>query len=271
MTMASYIYKGSGKPRGAVAMSGGHYGPRTGASGVVDEVTEAWKMCKRTAEIMRAGGITVHEFYDTTSKSQSINIGTIVRWHNSKSRVLDVSFHLNAATATANGNETLYVTEKSLSEKMSAEICKVTGFRNRGAKYRKDLGFLNGTTKPAILLETFFCTSQSDVAIYRQKFEDICFAKAKVLAAEVGVTLTRTISGGTTTPTQPKEDEEMLTFPGEPSMNNEIQNALDAMVRDGLISKDRADKFKADKLSVKEATGILFVAFARLDRKGVFK
>lgn len=41
-----------------VVISGDYYGPNTGASDIVDEVTEAWKIAKQVAEVLRAKGIT---------------------------------------------------------------------------------------------------------------------------------------------------------------------------------------------------------------------
>ncbi|MGG3890033.1 hypothetical protein [Metabacillus fastidiosus] len=45
-------------------------------------------------------------------------------------------------------------------------------------KKRTNLGFLNGTNKPAILIEVCFVDSKGDVQIYKNKFDEICIAIA---------------------------------------------------------------------------------------------
>src|SRR5207344_1711184 len=98
-------------------------------------------------------------------------------WHNSQSRTLDVSVHLNA-TEGAYGTEVLYVTQEALAREVSRAIATAGGFKDRGPKYRSDLAFLNGTNKPAILLECWFCDSASDCDKARAHWEAICQAIA---------------------------------------------------------------------------------------------
>ncbi|MEX3621849.1 N-acetylmuramoyl-L-alanine amidase [Viridibacillus arvi] len=172
-----------------VVISGGHYGPYTGASDIVDEVTEAWKISKQVAKLLRAKGITVHEFYDTVSKNQNDNLNRIVAFHNSKKRDLDLSFHLNSTVRKAEGIgcETLYYDAVALAKKITDAICVTTGFKNRGAKERRELAFLRGTNEPAVLLEPFFVSSVEDVRIYEEKFNVICEAIANAVAEHLGV------------------------------------------------------------------------------------
>lgn len=269
------MYKASGKAKGAIAMSGGHFGIGTGASGVVDEVREAWKICARVAAILRTGQITVHEFYDKTSKSQATNINTIVAWHKKQSRLIDVSFHLNAfSDVNANGGEALYKQKNSatIAKKINDAIIAASGFKNRGIKARTDLGFLNNldtTTKPAVLLEPFFCTSKDDVSKYQANFENICFAIAKELASFVGVTLTKVTTQPTQTTTNKEEVDWLMSNVkfASPAMTSEMQYALDSMVKDKLIDVSRADAFRKGTLTGMDAIGVMFVVYARIKRK----
>ena len=147
----------------------------------MDEVDEVRKIVNRVAEILDNEGITVHVFHDNTSTSSSQNLSTINAWHNSQNRVLDVSVHLNA-TEGAYGTEVLYVTQEALAREVSAAIAKAGGFKDRGPKYRSDLSFLNGTNKPAILLECWFCDSADDCNRARAHWEAICQAIASSIA-----------------------------------------------------------------------------------------
>ncbi|WP_368658686.1 N-acetylmuramoyl-L-alanine amidase [Metabacillus halosaccharovorans] len=167
-------------------LSSGHGLYVRGASSYIDEVNEARKIVKQVADYLKELGSTVHVFHDNTSRTQRDNINTIVRTHNSKSRDLDVSVHLNAANKTNDprGVEVLYYSDgnRDIADKVSKAISKASGLKNRGAKKRTNLGFLKGTDKPAILIEVFFLDSNTDVEIYKAKFNEICKSIAESLS-----------------------------------------------------------------------------------------
>jgi N-acetylmuramoyl-L-alanine amidase len=173
-----------------IVMSSGHGVKIRGAAGPppwgLDEVDEAIRVVGRTAELLRTAGVTVDTYTDTVSTTQSANLDRIVNYHNSKTRDLDVSIHFNAYTVTSKpmGTECLYVTQEELAGDVSQAIARVTGLPDRGAKYRSDLAFLNGTHEPAVLVEVVFCDSSADAAAYRNNFEAICAELAAALAGE---------------------------------------------------------------------------------------
>jgi hypothetical protein len=69
---------------------------------------------------------------------------------------LFVSIHINSAVnSEASGIEVLHKEEKELAESMAYAMSTLTGAVNRGAKWRTDLGVLNGFKK-AILIECGF-------------------------------------------------------------------------------------------------------------------
>lgn len=82
---------------------------------------------------------------------------------NARDYDLIIELHLNAIpNPNAHGAEVLY--KSSTGKKYAKAIQKELGvvFLNRGIAQRTDLYMLNGTKDPAIILETFFCTSKSD-------------------------------------------------------------------------------------------------------------
>jgi hypothetical protein len=166
-----------------IAISSGHSKYCRGASDIIDEVDEARKIVNRVVELLNAAGVSVEVFHDNVSTTQSENLDRIVDWHNSQIRDRDVSVHLNAYEHTSKpmGTECLYVTQSELAADVAAEIAISTGLIDRGPKYRSDLAFLNGTDKPAVLIQTLFCDSQADVDIYHQYFEDMCRAIAETI------------------------------------------------------------------------------------------
>lgn len=169
-------------------MSSGHGLYVRGASSYIDEVNEARKVVAKVTNYLKELNCTVYEFHDNTSRTQRDNINTIVKYHNSKTRELDVSYHFNASKKTNDpkGVEVLFVSEEGrvIAEKVSSAIAKASGLKSRGAKKRTDLGFLNGTNKPAILIEVCFVDSKTDVDIYNKKFDDICRAIAETLSGK---------------------------------------------------------------------------------------
>lgn len=172
----------------------GHYGNGSGASSLVDEVKECRKIAQRVHGILDEHNIPNTLYEDKVSKSQRSNINHLVAHHNKDDDGLVVSYHLNASggvTSAAIGCEVLYSTQKQLATNLSAAIAASGGFKNRGAKYRDNLGVLTGTIEPAIIVETFFVNSRKDVELYNTNFEAICFAIAKVLAAAIGYNITK--------------------------------------------------------------------------------
>lgn len=174
-----------------ISISPGHYGPRTGAHGLIDEGTEAIKVAKRVTEILRAANIQTNYIEDNVSKAQSANINWLIAQHNKSSRQVDVSIHFNSSSGTHNkgiGVETLVYSPKNADTAaiITSAISNASGLKSRGAKVRTDLGLLKGTNKPCYLIEVCFVNDSVDVALYRRDFEKICQAIASELAKVVG-------------------------------------------------------------------------------------
>jgi N-acetylmuramoyl-L-alanine amidase len=166
-----------------IVISSGHGSNVQGADGYLNEVDEARKVVDRVADEMRASGNTVYTFHDDTSDTQDENLKTIVNYHNSKERDLDVSVHFNAYEPTSQpmGTECLYLSDSSLAAEVADTIADAGGFKNRGAKQRSDLYFLNQTDEPAILIEVCFVDSTVDAELYNTSFDEICARLAHTL------------------------------------------------------------------------------------------
>ena len=109
----------------------------------------------------------------TEEKSYKLNI------INSGNYDLVMELHLNAAGPEAKGCEILYKSDKGkkYAEKVQTALSQI--FADRGIKQRDNLYILNGTKPPAILIETFFCTSKNDY----QKAKGL--AKRKKIAKKI--------------------------------------------------------------------------------------
>ncbi|MDK7508117.1 N-acetylmuramoyl-L-alanine amidase [Bacillus paranthracis] len=113
---------------------------------------------------LRSLGHTVYDDTDEVGTTQSQNLNNIIRNSNSHAVDLVISFHLNASDGNGQGVEGLYYDQKDLAAKISAQLAKDIGWRDRGAKQRTDLAVLNGTKAPAILIELGFIDNESDMA-----------------------------------------------------------------------------------------------------------
>ncbi|GAB6460367.1 MULTISPECIES: N-acetylmuramoyl-L-alanine amidase [Bacillus] len=113
---------------------------------------------------LRSLGHTVYDDTDEVGTTQSQNLNNIIRNSNSHAVDLVISFHLNASDGNGQGVEVLYYDQKDLAAKISAQLAKDIGWRDRGAKQRTDLAVLNGTKAPAILIELGFIDNESDMA-----------------------------------------------------------------------------------------------------------
>jgi N-acetylmuramoyl-L-alanine amidase len=148
-----------------IVISSGHGKYVRGASGLIDEVDEARKVVAEVAQFLKLNGHQVVEFHDDTSTTQSENLNTIVDFHNSQSRNIDVSVHFNAYMPTdgGRGTECLYLTQDDIAKRVAMAISEAGGLIDRGAHKRSDLYFLNGTNEPAILIEVCFVDAAADV------------------------------------------------------------------------------------------------------------
>jgi len=113
---------------------------------------------------LRALGHTVYDDTDETGSTQSRNLSNIVANCNSHTADFVISFHLNAYNGSANGVEVCYYDQQALAAKVSAQLSKDIGWKNRGAKERKELYVLAHTKAPAILIELGFIDNDTDMA-----------------------------------------------------------------------------------------------------------
>lgn len=158
-----------------------------GVDNLINEVAEGRRAVQDVARLCRQHDSieSAFEFHDDVSRTRNENLNAIIGWHNRLVRDLDVSVHFNAFKPTPNrrGCEVLYRNpeNRGLAAAVSAAIAQAGGFRNRGAKKRTNLRFLNQANRPAILIEVCFTDSEEDVRLYKQNYEAIISAIASAL------------------------------------------------------------------------------------------
>ena len=173
-----------------ICISSGHSDKCQGAIGPspwgLNEVAEAKKTMAAIADELRARGVHVETFSDTTSTTQDQNLQKICNWHNGRpSHQLDISVHFNSTDpqpTKAVGVEVFYYSQSELADDLSEAIATALSLPDRGGKDGTGLYFLSHTNAPAVLLEICFVNSHPDVDAYHQHFARIAPAVADVLA-----------------------------------------------------------------------------------------
>lgn len=136
-------------------------GKGTGAVGYINESTENRVVAKKVVEYLKQAG---HEaVYGEINKSDNYLAEQVAIANKSKYDLV-VQIHFNAGGGT--GTETLYKTTngKKYAERVTKSLGKM--YKQRGAKQRNDLYWLNKTNAPAILVETCFVDSKVDTDKY---------------------------------------------------------------------------------------------------------
>ena len=140
-----------------------------GASGILDESTEARRIKDVVIRLLQEQGHTVYDCTVDDAPSVNANLVEIVNNCNAHAVDLDVSIHLNASDGNGHGTEVLVYSSSSASNGAAQNIVNSIanlGFSNRGVKVRNGLYVLRRTNSPALLIETCFCDSQIDADLY---------------------------------------------------------------------------------------------------------
>lgn len=202
------VKKGGGKMRinvhaGHTKQSGKSPGAGSSKTGIYESVEDR-KIKDEVIKLLKARGHTV---FDCTAEGNSVrdNLMQIAAKCNARSVDLDVSIHLNCYNGTAHGTETHLYSANSKAKPYADRVCKnlaSLGFTNRGCKYSPTLFYLRRTIAPAMLIETFFCDSVEDCAIYRNKgYKKIAEMIAKAIDPKVVTTKKNNSTTNTTTNT----------------------------------------------------------------------
>lgn len=246
----------------SITISSGHGLYVSGASSIVDEVQQARKLVDAIAKALK-GTMTVNVFHDNTSKTQTENINTIVKYHNGTNRVADYSVHLNASaglTKEEKGVEVLCYSEneRKHAQSLANAISAATGLKNRGVKIRPDLGFLRGTNKPAFLIESYFVNSYADVEKMDEvsEIERFANAVAKAIAENNGLTVTQTAIN-VTQEEKPMQTKNTLTT----TAKGDLKGLLKEVYNEKIFTTDHSGK--VETMSDGEALGLLISVVKR--------
>lgn len=152
-----------------IACRGGHNEQAQGANSILNEVSEDRKI---NASVIKFLKLDKNEVLDVTPCNciSAIDLTYGVNKANTAKVSLFNSNHLNAGGG--HGVEVLYFGNSATGKTYATRVCNniaKLGFTNRGAKADiRGLYELKNTDMAAIIVESFFLDSESDVALYKK-------------------------------------------------------------------------------------------------------
>lgn len=155
-----------------IAVRGGHTEKSTGASALIDELTEDRKVKDAVIKYLRKLG---YEVLDVTpsvnyTSNESTDLAYGVNKANEWGADLFVSIHFNKAYDSYNGalgSEVCVYSENEIAQRV-VNTLGALGFKNRGQKVRTNLYELKNTKMKAMIVETCFVEATEDVELYKK-------------------------------------------------------------------------------------------------------
>lgn len=160
-----------------IAGRGGHTELCTGASALIDELTEDRKVTAAVLKYLRELG---NDVLDVTppvnyTSSLSADLAYGVNKANEWGADLFVSFHFNKAYSSYNGalgSEVCVYSTHEIAQRVVDSLGDL-GFKNRGQKIRTGLYELKHTNMKSMIVETCFVESTEDVTLYKKLGADL--------------------------------------------------------------------------------------------------
>lgn len=154
-----------------IAVRGGHCPKVTGASALIDELTEDRKVKDSVIKYLKQLG---HEVLDVTppdsTSTSSADLAYGVDKANSWGAELFVSIHFNKAYDSYNGaigSEVCVYSNFDIAKRVVNGLGSL-GFKNRGQKARTGLYELKNTKMKSMIIEVCFVEATEDVALYKR-------------------------------------------------------------------------------------------------------
>ena len=158
-----------------IAVRGGHCPKVTGASALIDELTEDRKVKDSVIKYLRQLG---HEVLDVTppdsTSTSSADLAHGVNKANEWGADLFESIHYNNAYSSYNGalgSEVCVYSNFDIAKRVVDGLGSL-GFKNRGQKARTGLYELKNTKMKSMIIEVCFVEATEDVSLYKRLGHD---------------------------------------------------------------------------------------------------
>ena len=158
-----------------IAVRGGHCPKVTGASALIDELTEDRKVKDAVIKYLKELGHSILDVTppDTTNTS-SADLAHGVNKANEWGADLFVSIHFNNAYSSYNGalgSEVCVYSNFDIAQRVVDGLGSL-GFKNRGQKARTGLYELKNTKMKSMIIEVCFVEATEDVSLYKRLGHD---------------------------------------------------------------------------------------------------
>ena len=158
-----------------IAVRGGHCPKATGASALINELTEDRKVKDSVIKYLKELGHTVLDVTppDSTNTSSS-DLAYGVNKANNWGAELFISIHFNKAYNSytgAIGSEVCVYSNFDIAQRVVNGLASL-GFKNRGQKVRNNLYELKNTKMKSMIVEVCFVEATEDVALYKKLGSD---------------------------------------------------------------------------------------------------
>ena len=158
-----------------IAVRGGHCPKATGASALINELTEDRKVKDSVIKYLKELGHTVLDVTppDSTNTSSS-DLAYGVNKANEWGAELFISIHFNKAYNSytgAIGSEVCVYSNFDIAQRVVNGLASL-GFKNRGQKVRNNLYELKNTKMKSMIVEVCFVEATEDVALYKKLGSD---------------------------------------------------------------------------------------------------
>lgn len=155
-----------------ICVRGGHTELCTGASALINELTEDRKVKDSVIKYLRQLGHTVLDVTPPVNytSSSSADLAYGVNKANNFGADLFISIHFNKCYDSYNGalgSETCVYSENEYGKRIVNALSGL-GFKNRGQKVRTGLYELSHTNMTSVIVETCFVEATEDVALYKK-------------------------------------------------------------------------------------------------------
>ena len=155
-----------------IAVRGGHTELCTGASALIDELTEDRKVTAAVVKHLKELGCEVLDVTPPVSYTSSVSADLAygVNKANEWGADLFASFHFNKAYDSYNGalgSEVCVYSTHEIAQRV-VNVLGELGFKNRGQKVRTNLYELKHTKMKAMIVETCFVEATEDVELYKK-------------------------------------------------------------------------------------------------------
>lgn len=154
-----------------IAVRGGHCPKVTGASALLDELTEDRKVKDSVIKYLRElGGEVLDVTPPDSTSTASADLAYGVNKANEYGADLFASLHFNKAYDNYNGalgSEVCVYSEHEIAQRV-VDALEELGFKNRGQKIRTGLYELKHTKMKAMIVETCFVEATEDVELYKK-------------------------------------------------------------------------------------------------------